>query len=647
MKRRLSAILAADMVGYSRLVEVDEIGTLERHRAFLDEIIAPAIDSFNGRLVKEMGDGILSEFPSVIEAVRCAIHIQRKLPLHQQAASDHQRIDYRIGINLGDIVAEGQDILGDGVNVAARLEALADPGGVCISGTVFDHLKSQIDATIDPLGEVKVKNIETPIRVYKVRISESQSNQPTPKPRTRRTLIASAGLLISILVGTTIYYDLLPLWSNPTNVDQNDSRPVKQNPSIAVFPFDNLSNQPQQIYFADGLAADIITDLSKISGLVVLAQNTTFQYRGEQKKVVDVGRKLGASHVLEGSVQRADNRLRINAQLIDLATGTQIWAERYDGDASEVFELQDRVTKQILDAMQLELSVREQRAVDRHETENPVAYDHYLQGLRLISERRRLAVEENDLALAAFEKAIALDPNYSGAYAGLGWAKWLRVEQIDVFDEYSRQDAFRLARKSIELNDNAMARRILAREHLSVLNFWVSTTKNVSEAVAQLEQAYALQPNNSDILADLALVLSFAGQPERALRLSKEAMERNPNHPAWYFASSGIALLLSGDAERALSDLSKWNESDQLYGVSYIFLAAALANAGRKIEANTTLHRFEELSNTITLSSEQKSGPFEIRITSYAVKRRWPMQPAQEKVFIDGLKIAGMRDIQG
>jgi tetratricopeptide (TPR) repeat protein len=291
--------------------------------------------------------------------------------------------------------------------------------------------------------------------------------------------------------------------------------------------------------------------------------------------------------------------------------------------------------------------VREQRAVDRHETENPVAYDHYLQGLRLISERRRLAVEENDLALAAFEKAIALDPNYSGAYAGLGWAKWLRVEQIDVFDEDSRQDAFRLARKSIELNDNAMARRILAREHLSVLNFWVSTTKNVSEAVAQLEQAYALQPNNSDILADLALVLSFAGQPERALRLSKEAMERNPNHPAWYFASSGIALLLSGDAERALSDLSKWNESDQLYGVSYIFLAAALANAGRKIEANTMLHRFEELSNTITLSSEQKSGPFEIRITSYAVKRRWPMQPAQEKVFIDGLKIAGMRDIQG
>ena len=213
MKRRLSAILAADMVGYSRLVEVDEIGTLERHRAFLDEIIAPAIDSFNGRLVKEMGDGILSEFPSVIEAVRCAIHIQRKLPLHQQAASDHQRIEYRIGINLGDIVAEGQDIFGDGVNVAARLEALADPGGVCISGTVFDHLKSQIDATIDPLGEVKVKNIETPIRVYKVRISESQSKQPTPKLRTRRTLIASAGLLISILAGAlapTLVLFLLP-----------------------------------------------------------------------------------------------------------------------------------------------------------------------------------------------------------------------------------------------------------------------------------------------------------------------------------------------------------------------------------------------------------------------------------------------------
>jgi TolB-like protein/class 3 adenylate cyclase len=643
MVRRLSAILAADMVGYSRLMEADEVGTLERQKAHRRELIDPAFQKFHGRIVKEMGDGVLVEFPSVVEAVQCAVEIQRKMPEREARFPEDLRIAYRIGINLGDIIVEENDIYGDGVNIAARLEALADPGAICISGTVFDHLKARIDVDYEPLGEINVKNIEWPVRAYKV-LEKGKQKEHGLRRSARRNGPVIWGLVIFIgflIGGSFLGSDLIT-----GLVEDKASAVVQKGPSIAVLPFENLSKYQDQDYFADGLAEDVITDLSKISGLFVIARNTSFQYRGVQRKVVDVGLELGVRYVLKGSVRRSEDRIRINVQLVDAKSGGQLWAERYDGNATDIFKLQDRVTGQILDALQPKLSNEEQRAVRLRETDNPEAYDAYLRGLRLIAERRRLDVERNKAAQSAFKKAIRLDSRYSSAYAGLGWAKWLRVEQIDVFDQRSRLEAFELARNSIAINDNALARRILAREHLSILNYWIETTKNIRQAVAELERAHALQPNDPDVLVDLALALNFAGQPARAIDLSRKAMERNPNHPDWYFAASGIAHLLSGNPERAIPDLEKWVNSDRIYNVPYLFLASAQGLAGKTSIANSMLHQFEKFSNTISSGHTSETGPFEIRSTTYAVKRRWPMGPKEEQVFIGGLKAAGMRDLE-
>jgi len=635
IERRLAAIFSGDMVGYSRLMEADERGTITRHKAHRNELIDPMIAEHHGRIVKTMGDGLLVEFSSVIDAIECAVTIQQAMSRRELQVPPEKRIQYRVGINVGDIVIDGDDILGDGVIVAARLEGLADPGGVCISGDAFRQVEGKLDLDFEDMGEQRVKNIEKPLRAYRVLLEPKAVGKfvdEKPVTRTRRHFGAAAVSVIALLSVATaaIWWQF---WQ-PKLEQTSIAKPAQEQPdrpSIAVLPFQNMSDDASQEYFADGIAEDVITDLSKISGVFVIARNTSFQYRGRAVDVVRVGRELGVRYILEGSVRRAADEVRINAQLIDTASGGHVWAERYDGNLADVFAVQDQVTGRILDALRLQLTSSERLAVNTRGTDDPAAYDAYLRGLRLLSERRRIDVEANRAAQAEFEKAIRIDPDYALAIAGLAWAKWLYIETINDFAP--TDEVFALAERSIALADNALAHRTLAKKHFVLSGYWVSTTKRLDLAVAELERARELQPSDPDVLADLATALCFTGRPREALTLVQQAMELNPNHPKWYFIASGIALLLTGEAERAVRDLRAWSAINPSWHVPYIFLAAALGNSGNVAEAKAALARFDALyypGSTKTLNF---------------VRSLWPMSQEQEKVFLGGLRLAGMRDI--
>ena len=418
-------------------------------------------------------------------------------------------------------------------------------------------------------------------------------------------------------------------WQQFAQRSQTNAATVAHNgrQSIAVLPFQNYSNDPEQSYFADGIAEDIITDLSKISSLFVSARNSSFQYRGDGVDVAKVGQALGVNYILEGSVRRADNSVRINAQLIDVASGGHVWAERYDGSMSDVFAVQDEVTGNIIEALKVHLTADEQAAVDLRGTRNAEAYDAYLRGRKLLSERRIIDVDGYNEAKQHFNKAISLDPDYALAIAGLAWTNWLHAQASTL---NLNSVAFELAEKSIALGDNALARRLLANRHFSLLAFYNDTTRNMDLAVAELEQAHRLQPNDPDVLADLSLALSFAGRPEEALKLAEQAQTLNPNHPKWYFGASGIALLLSNQPDRAVRHLRSWSDDNPSWFLPHLFMAAALGNAGEETAAREALER----------AYAQRH--YEIMLP--AVRRGWPMEPAEEEIFMRGLRAAGARE---
>ncbi|MCH8001379.1 MAG: adenylate/guanylate cyclase domain-containing protein [Proteobacteria bacterium] len=583
MERRLAAILAADVVGYTRLMGADEAGTLARLKALRGEVIDPEIAAHNGRLVKLMGDGALVEFASVVDAVACAVAIQREMAARDEDMPEDRRITFRIGINLGDVIVDGDDIYGDGVNIAARLEGLAEPGGICVSRTVFNHVKGKVDFGFDDLGEQEVKNIPEPVRIFKVLLdAPAAEHTAAPAPAAKRSVrwpLTAAGLVALVIVAG------LALWQRPWEPREEPASveamafPLPDRPSIAVLPFINMSDDPNQDYFADGMTEDLITDLSKLSGLFVIARNSSFSYKGQQVKVRQVAEELGVRYVLEGSVRRAGDQVRINAQLIDATTGGHLWAERYDGTLDDVFALQDRVTRKIVAALAVQLTAGEQERVARKETDNAEAYDAFLQGWQ---HYLRQNPENFRKAISYFEKAVELDPQYARAYAALAatYAQvWKRYWHAKVGLRYLHDPRF-LAEEFLEqalLDPTPLAHQVAAG--------MLSQQGRHEEAIAEAERAISLDPNDADGYIALASALSLAGRPEEAHRLVQRAMRLNPHYPPSYLYELGITEFSMERFEKAVESLERASALNPDDRWSLRLLLATYGLLGRKEEA--------------------------------------------------------------
>ena len=530
VKRRLTAILVADVAGYSRLMGEDEAGTLERLKSLHKELVQPTIRELNGRIVKIMGDGLLAEFSSVVEAVQCAINIQQTMHKRETDLSDVHRIWLRIGVNLGDIIVEGTDIYGDGVNVAARLEGLAEPGGICISGKVCDEVRNKPPATFDDLGRQKIKNIQEPVRVY--RWAEAES--------------------IASIVG----------------MDKVPSLPDK--PSIAVLPFTNMSGDSEQEYFSDGISEDIITELSRLNSLFVVARNSSFTFRGRSGDILRVGRSLGVQFVLEGSVRKVGNRVRITAQLIDASTSDHIWADRYDGDLENIFELQDEISHSIVSTIAGRIKNFEIDRVSVKPTNSLSAYESVLRGQKVM---HKYTPEDYDSARQFFEQAVLLDPKYARAHAWLAY--------IEIFRWFSD-----LAPKRLDLALRTGETALALDDHESKTHLALGTTHlfrfEHGKAKYHLNMASELNPNDDLIMIENARYLMYVGKPLVGADLVHKAMRRNPYHPNWYWNILGRCLHTAKLHDQAITALDRLT-APQFW--NYAYLAACHAKLGQSREA--------------------------------------------------------------
>jgi adenylate cyclase len=476
MERRLTAILAADVVGYSRLMGANESGTLAALDALRTDFINPKIAEHQGRIVKHTGDGMLVEFPSVVNAVACAAEMQRGIRNRNVGVPQDQRIEFRMGVNVGDVIVQGEDILGDGVNVAARLESIAPVGGITVSQAVRDHVGKRLDLSFEDLGERRLKNIERPIRVYSISLDAPSSGQ------TSDTASASP----------------------------------EEKPSIAVLPFINMSGDPEQEYFSDGITEDIITDLSKASALFVVARNTVFTYKGKSAKVQEVAKELGVDFVLEGSVRKAGSRVRVTGQLIDGKKGGHMWADRYDRDLTDIFAIQDEITHAIVEQLKVKLLPQEKKSIGQTPTDNVEAYTYYLRGRDFFN---RLSKRYFELARRMFAKAVELDPLYARAYAGLADCNsfqflWYRDVAIENILETSA--------KALSLDDK------LAEAHASH-GLALSLMQQYEPATAEFEKAIALDPNSYEAHYLYARASVSQGKLERAAALFERAAEIKPD----------------------------------------------------------------------------------------------------------------------
>lgn len=554
-KRKLSAILSADVKGYSRLMGEDELGTvrtLEAYRAVMAEVI----QKYRGRVVDSPGDNLLAEFASVVDAVESAAEVQEQLKTRNVELSENRRMEFRIGINLGDVIEEGDRIYGDGVNIAARIESLADAGGICISRTAYDQVKNKLSLGYEYLGEHAVKNIKESVGVYRVLTDPEavgsvvyKRRRDDPKHKLRSTVIALLFLIVGVGAFAIWSFYFRPPSIEPAVVEKM-AFPLPEKPSIAVLPFDNLSGEPDQEYFSDGMTDDLITDLSKISGLFVIARNSAFAYKGKPVKIRQIAEELGVRYVLEGSVRKAGNRVRINAQLIDATTGGHLWAERYDRHYTDIFELQDEVIGKIVSALTVKLTGAEQMQLARRPTDNLEAYDYYLRAERdVYSEDYSLLSE----TLSLYEKAIALDPNFAEAYAGYARAAvdiWRLVYVNVLASPVARKRAYEAADRALALDAN------IPRAY-SVLGILQVVDGQYDEAMLSAHKAVSLGPNSADAYVNLAIVLMFSGRPNESLAALETALRMNPKPPLGVYGYYGAVLFINRQYEKAIEPLEK------------------------------------------------------------------------------------------
>jgi adenylate cyclase len=570
MERRLTAILAADVVGYSRLMGEDEVGTLARLKTCRRELVDPTVEEFHGRIVKLMGDGALVEFASVVDAVQCAAAIQRRMAGHDQGAPEAQRIRFRLGVNLGDVIVDGNDIYGDGVNVAARLEGLAEPGGICISGTAFDHAVNKADVGFTSLGQQRLKNIADPVRVYRILLDPGDAGKKAGRPSwpgKRVTFLAGIGALLIALLGFVFE------WQKPLTL---------QRPTVAVLPFTNLSGDPSQDYFADGISDALITDLAKLSGLDVIARNSVSAYKGSPVVLADVARNLGVRYVVEGSVQRAGEQTRINAQLIDTKTGDHLWADRFDRRAAEVFAVQDEMSRDIVKALGMTPTASETQRIGRPPTANLEAYDYYLRGEQAARTGRASALRE---ALDFYAKAVALDPDFAEAFAADARAAvnvWRNNLDTALQSALARKRAYENAGRALQLNPDLS----LPYAMLAILQV---VDERYEEAIASAKRAVALGPGDVEAHVALGYVYLVAGQFAEAAAAIDTALKLDPNLSPADREVAGFAFFFNGENDRAIATLER-ARADAPGAVNILVaLAAAYARAGRISDARAAV----------------------------------------------------------
>ena len=602
MERRLAAILAADVVGYSRLMSEDEVRTLDALKSHRKDLFEPKEVQYHGRTIKLMGDGALMEFGSVVDAVQFAIEVQLAMRERNAGVPENEQIVFRIGINVGDIIVEGQDIYGDGVNVAARLEALAPPGGVCVRRNVRNQVRDKLAIDFDDLGEVEVKNITRPVRVFRIVFNEKAELLatpvvPIPATQTRKQWKAIASILALgalVAIGVSFYWQP---WAPSTDRDRYHQ--ATERTSIAVLPFANIGGDPERDYFADGLTADLITDLSKISGLFVIARNSVFTYKGRAVNVQQVAEDLGVRYILEGSVRQSGNNIRINVLLVDASNGQQLWAERYNRDQDEIFKVQDEVLGRIVSALSVQLTDQEERQLARIPTRNLEAYDHYL--------RAEKGAYSSDFALITesikrYKKAIALDQEFAEAHAGLA-RTFADVLLYDIgtvaIGPVARDAAYSAASRATELNPD------LPRP-LSVLAIVQAIDGEHDNAVKLARRAVKLAPGNAEAFVNLALVLGTAGDPNGAVNAVEKALRINPIPPPGYLLIAGLTHYLARNYEEAAGYTEKARKTIPISVMVLDVLAMTYAQLDRLDDARTFVSSvLQELDEGYSLSGAQ------------------------------------------
>jgi adenylate cyclase len=579
-KRKLVAILSADVKGYSRLMADDEEATVRTITAYR-EVMVSHIRRHNGRVVDAKGDNVLAEFPSVVDAVRCSVEVQNELKGRNAELQDHRRMQFRIGVNLGDVIEEEEAIYGDGVNVAARLEALAGAGGICISGTAYDHVKNKLTLGYEYLGEQTVKNIPEPVRVYKVLMEPEAAGKLIGEKKRPRISLKSVIAILVVLIALAVWNFYLRKPSTLVEVASVERMafPLPDKPSVAVLPFANMSGDPSQEYIGDGISENIITALSNISEIFVIARNSTFTYKGKPVKVQQVSEELGVRYVLEGSVQKAGHRVRVTAQLVDATTGQQLWAERYDRELKDLFALQDEITVKILTALQVQLTEGEQ-ARTWHTTDKLEAWGYVVKGGDLFG---RFSKEDNAKARKLFERASEIDPGYALALTMLAWTHF-----IDAWLGYSEsrtesiQRAVELAKKSGSIDGNQPA----------VHSLWGSiylTQGQYEKAISAGQKAIALGPNNAICHALLAYTMNFAGRFQEAIVLAEKSIRLMPYCTDWFLWILAQSYRQAGRYEKALSTYKKAKgrsrKNEEIYRGSTIGLVDVCIQLGRVEEA--------------------------------------------------------------
>jgi adenylate cyclase len=581
-KRKLAAILSADVEGYSRLMGQDEEATIRTLTAYRSAITDHVL-KYRGRVVDTTGDNILAEFTSVVDAVNCAVEIQRELAERNDELPDDNRMQFRIGVNIGDIVEEGDRIYGDGVNITARVESLAKAGGVCISGRAYDQVANKLGLEYENLGEHKVKNISTPIRIYRVRMETDSSKRFSSEERA--------------------------------------ALPLPDKPSIAILPFNNMSGDSEQEYFSDGITEDIITALSRSPWLFVISRNSSFAYRGKMVDIRQVSRELGARYILEGSVRKAGNRVRVTAQLIDGTMGNHVWAEKYDGELQDIFGLQDQITQQVVAAILTQIQTYVGKNTKRLERPDVVTWDLLARGWKLFYELTKGSLGE---AETLFRRAVASAPTSCDAHHLLASTLIHRARMGYIADkEAAISEAYELAKRAIILDE----RNEYAHWSLGVIQLW---RRKHELAVAELKRAIELNPNCSLAFGSLGTVLSYSGEPDESIKNNEIAIRLNPRDISIFFRYSGLAMahFVTGRYSEAVQWARKCIHRKPIWRIGHAVLTSSLARLDLLEEAKAAVDNYLEIIPDETISELRNLLPFK--------------RPDDAHRFEEGLRKAGL-----